>query len=63
MKVSSVCLCACVLFVLLSPGVVLTLPPLDGRVVTVNSGRTGIVPVVVHALVFCVALSYLCKLC
>lgn len=57
MKTSSLCLCACVLFILLSPGIVLTIPPLDGRVITVNSGNTGLVPVVVHSLVFCVALS------
>lgn len=63
MKTSSLCLCACVLFILLSPGIVLTIPPLDGRVITVNSGNTGLVPVVVHSLVFCVALSYLCKYC
>ena len=40
MNQMSVCMCACVLFVLLSPGVLLTIPPLNGNVVTVNSGRT-----------------------
>ena len=63
MNQMSVCMCACVLFVLLSPGVLLTIPPLNGNVVTVNSGRTSLVSVVVHAVVFCVALKYCCKYC
>ena len=38
------------LFVLLTPGVLLTLPPNGGPVFL--SGKTGIVPVLVHTLVF-----------
>jgi hypothetical protein len=38
------------LFVLLTPGVILTLPPNGGPVFL--SGKTGIVPVLVHTLVF-----------
>jgi len=39
-----------ILFVLLTPGVILTLPPNGGSIFF--SGQTGIVPVMVHALVF-----------
>jgi hypothetical protein len=38
------------LFVLLTPGVILTLPPNGGSIFF--SGRTGIVPIMVHTLVF-----------
>ena len=39
-----------ILFILLTPGVLLTLPPSGGPVFL--SGQTGIVPVMVHAVVF-----------
>jgi len=42
-----------VLFVLLTPGVILTLPPNGGPVFF--SGRTGTVPIMVHTLVFAMA--------
>ena len=38
------------LFVLLSPGVILTLPPNGGSIFF--SGSTGIVPIMVHTLIF-----------
>ena len=38
------------LFVLLTPGVILTLPPNGGSIFF--SGHTGLVPVMVHTLVF-----------
>ena len=38
------------LFILLTPGVILTLPPNGGPVFF--SGKTGIVPILVHTLVF-----------
>ena len=64
MNKSSVCLCACVLFILLSPGVLLSIPSdSQGNFVSVNSGETGLVQVLVHAAVFCVPMSYCCKFC
>ena len=63
MNQTSLCMCACVLFVLLSPGVLLTIPPVSGNVVTINSGRTSLMSVVVHSVVFCFALKYCCKYC
>ena len=38
------------LFVLLTPGVILTLPPNGGSIFF--SGKTGLVPIMVHTLVF-----------
>ena len=48
-------LLATVLFVLLSPGVLLTLPPIGGKIFM--SGKTSLVAVLVHAVVFYVLLS------
>ena len=48
-------LLATVLFVLLSPGVLLTLPPIGGRIWM--SGKTSLIAVLVHAVVFYVLLS------
>ena len=48
-------LLATVLFVLLSPGVLLTLPPVGGRIWM--SGKTSLVAVLVHAVVFYVLMS------
>jgi hypothetical protein len=45
------------LFILLSPGVLLTLPPLSRGVFM--SGQTSLLAVVVHAVVFCLAYYYL----
>lgn len=45
------------LFVLLSPGVLLTLPP-KGKGIWM-SGQTSLIAVLVHAVVFAVAFSYL----
>jgi hypothetical protein len=45
------------LFVILSPGVLLTLPPLSRGVFM--SGQTSLVAVLVHAIVFCLAYYYL----
>lgn len=45
------------LFVLLSPGVLLTLPP-KGKGIWM-SGQTSLISVLVHAVVFAVAFSYL----
>jgi hypothetical protein len=47
------------LFVLLSPGVLLTLPPVGGNVFM--SGKTSLVAVLVHAAVFAVALYVMKK--
>ena len=47
------------LFVALSPGVLLTLPP--GRGPVFASGKTSLVAVFVHAAVFYLALSFLPK--
>lgn len=46
-----------ILFVLLSPGVLLTLPPLSRGVWM--SGQTSLTAVVVHAVVFGLVYSYL----
>ena len=46
-----------ILFVLLSPGILLTLPPVGKNIVM--SGQTSIMAVVVHAVIFAVALRYL----
>jgi hypothetical protein len=48
-------LLATVLFVLLSPGVLLTLPPVGGQIWM--SRKTSLLAVAVHALVFYVLLS------
>jgi hypothetical protein len=48
-----------VLFALLSPGVLLTLPPGGGGVFA--SGQTGVAPVFVHALVFALVFAFLRK--
>jgi hypothetical protein len=48
-----------ILFVLLSPGILLTLPPVGKNIVM--SGQTSIMAVVVHAVIFAVALRYLKK--
>lgn len=47
---------ATLLFVLLSPGVLLTLPPVGGKIFM--SGKTSLVAVLVHAVVFYVLLSF-----
>lgn len=49
-------LAAVVLFILLSPGLLLTLPPVGKKVFM--SGLTSKVAVLVHAIVFYVLLSY-----
>ena len=46
-----------VLFVLLSPGVLLTLPPLSRGVFM--SGQTSFATVIVHAIVFCAVYYYI----
>jgi hypothetical protein len=46
---------ATLLFILLSPGVLLTLPPIGGKIFM--SGKTSLVAVLVHAVVFYVLLS------
>ena len=46
-----------VLFVLLSPGVLLTLPPVGGQVFM--SGKTSLIAVLVHAVIFVLILSQL----
>jgi hypothetical protein len=46
-----------ILFVLLTPGVLLTLPPLSGG--AFFSGQTGLVQVIVHAVVFSIAFASL----
>jgi hypothetical protein len=46
---------ATVLFVLLSPGVLLTLPPIGGKIFM--SGKTSLIAVLVHAVVFYLLLS------
>ncbi len=51
-----------VLFILLSPGVVLNLPPHKNKFKTKNiffTGETGILSVIVHSLVFAVAAYFL----
>jgi len=46
---------ATVLFILLSPGILLTLPPIGGKIFM--SGKTSLIAVLVHAVVFYVLLS------
>jgi hypothetical protein len=46
---------ATLLFILLSPGVLLTLPPIGGKIFM--SGKTSLTAVLVHAVVFYVLLS------
>ena len=46
-----------VLFVLLSPGVLLTLPPVGGQVFM--SGKTSLIAVLVHAVIFALILNQL----
>jgi hypothetical protein len=46
-----------ILFVLLSPGVLLTLTPVGKKIFM--SGQTSLISVAVHAVVFYVAYSYL----
>ena len=48
-------LAATVLFLLLSPGLLLTLPPVGGKIFM--SCRTSVVAVIVHAFVFAFLLS------
>ncbi len=47
---------ATVLFVLLSPGILLTLPPIGGKIFM--SGKTSLIAVLVHAVVFYILLSF-----
>ena len=49
-------LAATLLFVLLSPGVLLTLPPIAGKVFM--SGKTSLIAVLVHAVVLSVLITY-----
>lgn len=46
-----------ILFVILSPGLLLTLPPVAGKVLM--SGKTSVLAVLVHAVVFGVVLHFL----
>ena len=48
---------AIALFILLSPGLLLTLPPVGKKVFA--SGKTSLYAILVHALVFAVALYYI----
>jgi hypothetical protein len=48
-------LLATLLFVLLSPGVLLTIPPIGGKLLM--SGKTSLMAVGVHAVVFYILLS------
>jgi hypothetical protein len=48
-------LAATILFILLSPGVLLTLPPIGNKIFM--SGKTSLIAVLVHAVVFYVLLS------
>ena len=52
---------AVILFILLSPGLLLTIPPLSKRGLFM-SGKTSTIAVFVHAAVFGVALYYLKKI-
>jgi len=47
---------ATLLFIALSPGVLLTLPPVGGKIFM--SGKTSLIAVLVHAVVFFVLLSF-----
>ncbi len=49
-------LVATLLFVLLSPGVLLTLPPVGSKIFM--SGKTSLLAVLVHAVVFYLLLCY-----
>ena len=49
-------LVATLLFILLSPGVLLTLPPVGSKILM--SGKTSLLAVLVHAVVFYVLLCY-----
>ena len=49
-------LAATLLFVLLSPGILLTLPPVGSKIFM--SGKTSLFAVLVHAVVFYVLLCY-----
>ncbi len=49
-------LAATILFILLSPGVLLTLPPVGSKIFM--SGKTSLIAVLVHAVVFYVLLSF-----
>lgn len=49
-------LAATILFILLSPGVLLTLPPVGSKILM--SGKTSLIAVLVHAVVFYVLLSF-----
>ena len=49
-------LAATLLFVLLSPGILLTLPPVGSKIFM--SGKTSLIAVLVHAVVFYVLLCY-----
>jgi len=44
-----------VLFILISPGVLLTLPPVGGKIFM--SGKTSLIAVLVHAVIFAVLLN------
>ena len=46
-----------VLFVLLSPGILLTLPPVGKKILM--SGQTSLIAVVVHAVIFAILLRYI----
>jgi hypothetical protein len=46
-----------ILFVILSPGLLLTLPPVAGKVLM--SGKTSVLAVLVHAVVFGVLLHFI----
>ena len=48
------------LFALLSPGMLLTLPPVKGTGVF-RSGKTGVAPIMTHALVYAVVFALLRK--
>jgi hypothetical protein len=50
-------LASVVLFILLSPGLILTLPPVGGKIF--YSMKTSVMAVLVHAAVFAVALYFL----
>ena len=49
-------LAATLLFILLSPGVLLTLPPVGPKILM--SGKTSLIAVLVHAVVFYLVLCY-----
>lgn len=50
-------LAATVLFILLSPGLLLTLPPVGKK--WYRSGQTSVTAILVHAIVFAVLLKYI----